>query len=161
MKRSTLLMALLLLSLAILLGTLSPLTLAGDRQSERFEDLHQRAQAELKAGDYATAVRQYRKALALKPDHAEARFEFAQAFAGAGKYFDARRNYRLALSARATDPVWVSRCRLELARCWEAGGNYREALWEYQLALKADPSLAEARTGERRTLAAVNSSDGN
>jgi protein O-GlcNAc transferase len=159
MKRYTTVMAFLLLSLGIVLVTLPPLTMAGDRQNDRFEEAHQRAQAELKAGDYAAAVKHYKKALAQRPGHAEARFGLAQAYAGWGKYFDARRNYRLALSSRAADPIWVSGCRLELARCWEARGNYREALWEYQLALKANPRLAEAQVGKQRALAAVSGSD--
>ena len=115
------------------------------------------ADAARTAGRWEDAVTHYRKALFLKPEHAEARFHLAQALSLTERYYEARRHFRLALQARVADRAWVSQCRLQLAACWEATGDYREAAAEYRLALEADSNCAEAKSGQRRALAQASS----
>ena len=110
------------------------------------------------AGQWTAAIKWYREALALQPDHAEARFHLAMSYREAHRYYEARQNFRLALNARANDRAWVSQCRLQMAACWEATDNYREALAEYRLALAADADSEQARSGQKRAMAQINDS---
>ena len=124
--------------------------------ARRFETALAGGDAARSTGQWTTAIQCYREALALEPDHAQARFHLAMAYREVHRYYEARRNFRLALNSRANDRAWVSQCRLQMAACWEASGSYREALAEYRLALAADADSEQARSGQKRALAQIN-----
>jgi tetratricopeptide (TPR) repeat protein len=145
-----------ILAVTCVLMLQSALLWAGDPAgSTRFDTELGAADAAWSSGQWPAAIEHYREALALRPHHAEARFRLAEAYRETHRYYEARRHFRMALMAQAADRAWEARCRLQIAACWEATKDYREALGEYRLALAADAASAEARSGERRTVALV------
>ena len=124
---------------------------AGEKdRSARIDQHLAQAKGELAAGNYKGAAQLYRKALAIQPRQAEARFALGETYRQWGKNYEARRNFRLAMSSRPADKSWEGRCRMKVASCWEASGHDRQAMLEYQLALAANPQLAEARVASKR-----------
>jgi tetratricopeptide (TPR) repeat protein len=136
-----------------------PCTAETNDAAARFSAAWSAGQRAGAAGAWVESVTHYRQALQLEPGHAQARFELARALRESRLYFEARRNFRLALQANAADRAWVSQCRLQMAACFEATGDYSEAAAEYRLALEFDANCAEARSGERRALAQVTTSE--
>jgi tetratricopeptide (TPR) repeat protein len=108
---------------------------AGDfyRQFDIAADLTQK-------GDYAAAIVEWTKALALNGDNSRAYNDFGLSLAGAGRTQDAIAQYQKAL---ALQPGYAD-AHNNLGNALTSAGRLDDAIAQYKLALQNDPSLADA-----------------
>jgi len=93
----------------------------------------------LTAGDYATAVREFRRCIALSPysNNALSAFEYmANAFTRSGKTSDAMQACRQAISVFPS----ADGMNLKLGNLLYSQGNYTEAVVEYKAAVTKNPT---------------------
>jgi adenylate cyclase len=90
--------------------------------------------------DWPTTLREYRTAIALKPDYATAHQWLAEALAGMGRFAEAREEIALALEADPASLIINSGA----ATIEYFGRNYDGALEHFRKTLELDPSFAEA-----------------
>ncbi|HTO86696.1 MAG TPA: tetratricopeptide repeat protein [Thermoanaerobaculia bacterium] len=95
---------------------------------------------ELEPGAPAEARAAYERAIALDPDHAEARVNLGRLLHERGDAAGAEAQYRAALSARPGDAT----AAFNLGVALEDLGRLREALAAYEHALENDPADADA-----------------
>jgi tetratricopeptide (TPR) repeat protein len=107
------------------------------------------AAALAKKGDYAAAIAEWTKALALSPDDARAHNNFGLALAGAGRTDEAMAHYRSALLAKPD----YSEAHNNLALALADSGHLEEAIGHYRQALAANPANAEAHNNLGSALA--------
>ncbi len=104
-----------------------------------------------RAEDYASAIQQFERALALEASHDDARAYLAWSYYHTGAYVAATRQCRLTLERTAEwpgpyDGLGWSRFRVE---------HYRLALEAFNRALALDPQYRDARVGRAYTLFAL------
>jgi tetratricopeptide (TPR) repeat protein/Tol biopolymer transport system component len=97
------------------------------------------AAALAKKGDYAAAIQEWTKALAMGIDDARARSNFGASLAGAGRMEEAMAQYQLALAAMPNYPD----AHNNLGNALAAAGRLDEAIGHYRQALEGDPGSAE------------------
>jgi tetratricopeptide (TPR) repeat protein len=100
-------------------------------------------------GEYAAAIAQWNKALALSPDDARARNSFGQTLARAGKTDEAIAQYRKALAIKPH----YSDAHSNLGIALEVKGQFDEAVAQCRQAVEDDPDNAEAHNNLGHTLA--------
>ncbi len=94
----------------------------------------------------AKAIAAYRRAVALQPDHAEARLNLGRLLHETGDVTAAEAQYRRALEIAPRDPIaWFN-----LAVSLEDLGRAEAALDAYGHALDLDPALLDARANAAR-----------
>ena len=91
-------------------------------------------------GDAAGAERAYRRALALRPDHAETQYNLALFFQHAGRLDEAIACYRKALALRPT----LAAAHNNLANALKMKGRVDDAFLHYEQAVRHEPRLADA-----------------
>ena len=98
------------------------------------------AAALAKKGDFAAAIQEWTKALAMGTDDARAHSNFGASLAGAGRMEEAIAQYQQALSAMPNYPE----AHNNLGNALAAAGRLDEAIAHYRQALGTDPGSAEA-----------------
>jgi len=101
-----------------------------------------------KNGQFAAALPEWSKALAMSPGDARALNGYGQTLARAGKTQEALAAYREAILAKPQYPDAHNNLGLALA----SAGQFNEAIDEYRLALAANPGYAEAYCNLGRAL---------
>lgn len=101
-----------------------------------------------KKGQYAAALPEWRKALAMEPGDAHALNNYGQTLARAGSTDDAIAQFRAALANRPVYPEAHNNLAFVLA----GTGRVEEALQHYRLAIAEKPGYAEAHSNLGRTL---------
>ncbi len=101
-----------------------------------------------KKGQYATAIPEWRKALAMEPGDAHAMNNYGQTLARAGRTDDAIAEFRKAIAAK---PEYAE-AHNDLAFVLAGSGRVQEALVHYRLAIAEKPAYAEAHCNLGRTL---------
>jgi len=94
------------------------------------------------AKDYGTAIREFRRAIALSPysENARSAFEYmATAQAQSGKTADAITTYKQAVKVFATDDS----LNLKLGNLYFSNGRYAEALEQYSAAVRKSPTTTD------------------
>jgi len=94
------------------------------------------------AKDYTTAIREFRRAIALSPysENARSAFEYmATAQAQSGKTADAITTYKQAVKVFATDDI----LNLKLGNLYFSKGRYAEALEQYSAAVRKSPTTTD------------------
>ena len=94
------------------------------------------------AKDYGTAVREFRRTIALSPgsDNARKAFDYlASAQVKDGKTIDAVSTYQQAIKAFPTDDS----VNLKLGNLYFSDGKYSEALEQYSIAVKKNPTTSQ------------------
>lgn len=94
------------------------------------------------AKDYGTAIREFRRAIALSPysENARSAFEYmATAQAQSGKTADAITTYKQAVKVFATDDS----LNLKLGNLYFSNGRYAEALEQYSAAVRKAPTTTD------------------
>ena len=105
---------------------------------------YRRATAARERGDWARAVHWYRRALAQRPDHAEAQNDLGVALCALHEYAGARAAFTQALAACAElVPAHVNLGQLLQSEF----RDYRNAIGHYRAALAIDPGQQQAITG--------------
>jgi tetratricopeptide (TPR) repeat protein len=94
-----------------------------------------------KKGQYAAAIPEWTKAIAMSPSDARAHNSFGQTLARTGKTQEAMAEYRKAILNKPHYPEAQNNLALALA----AAGRSNEAIEHYRQALKDNPGYAEAR----------------
>ncbi|MGD0786538.1 MAG: tetratricopeptide repeat protein [Terracidiphilus sp.] len=108
------------------------------------------AAAELaKKGQYAAAIPEWSKALAMSPSDARAHNNFGQTLAHLGKTQAAIAEYRKALAAKPNYPEAHNNLAISL----DAAGDTREAIEHYRQAIEQNPGIAEGHSNLGRALA--------
>jgi tetratricopeptide (TPR) repeat protein len=98
------------------------------------------AAALAKKGEYAAAIPEWMKALAMSPDDARALNNFGLSLAGANRRAEAMEQYHKALAAKPDYPEAHNNLAIALADAGRAG----EAIGQYQQALAGNSGYAEA-----------------
>jgi tetratricopeptide (TPR) repeat protein len=101
-----------------------------------------------KKGDYAAAIAEWIKALAMGVDDARAHSNFGASLAGAGRMEEAIAQYQQALALKPNYPEAHDNLGNVLARA----GRLDEAIYHYRQALEANPASAEAHNNLGTTL---------
>src|ERR1039457_3896646 len=91
-------------------------------------------------GEYAAAILEWTKALAMSTDDARAHNNFGASLAGAGRMEEAIAQYQQALALKPNYPEAHNNLGNALARA----GRLDEAIGHYRQALEGDPASAEA-----------------
>ncbi len=111
-------------------------------RAESADACYRRATAARERGDWAGAVNWYRRALAARPDHAEAHNDCGVALCALGDFDGARAAYLRALQLRGE----FVEARVNLGQLLQAEfRDYRGAAEQYRAALALDPAQALAR----------------
>jgi tetratricopeptide (TPR) repeat protein len=99
------------------------------------------ANCHLRRGDFALAIREYEKTLALRPlSPPDTHIGLGRAYEACGRYEDAASTYRKAVEFNPTlVPIWVS-----LGNVYHQMERYSEAITAFQRALQFSPDLALA-----------------
>jgi tetratricopeptide (TPR) repeat protein len=111
-------------------------------------EAHYEAACELEATLPLRACEEYRRALALWPEHAGARINLGRILHEAGAADEALEHYRRVLAARPDDPV----AAFNLGVALEDLGRKEEAVEAYQRAIALDPAAADAHFNLSRLL---------
>jgi tetratricopeptide (TPR) repeat protein len=98
------------------------------------------AAALAKKGEYAAAIAEWIKALAMGTDDARAHNNFGVSLAGAGRMEEAMAQYRQALAAKPD----YSEAHNNLGNALSGAGRLDEAIGHYRQALEGDPASAQA-----------------
>ena len=98
------------------------------------------AAALAKKGEYAAAIPEWIKALAMSPDDARAHNNFGLSLAGADRRAEAMEQYHKALAAKPDYPEAHNNLAIALADAGRTG----EAIDHYRQALEGNPGYAEA-----------------
>ena len=93
-----------------------------------------------KKGEYAAAIPEWTKALAMSAEDARAHNDFGVSLAGVGRIEEAITHYRQALALKPNYPEAHDNLANALARA----GRLDEAIGHYRQALESDPSSAQA-----------------
>jgi tetratricopeptide (TPR) repeat protein len=101
-----------------------------------------------KKGQYAAAIPEWTKAIAMSPGDARAHNSFGQTLARAGKTQDAIAEYRKAI----VDKPHYPEAHNNLAIALDAAGHTNDAVEHYRQAIDANPGYAEAHSNLGRTL---------
>ena len=102
-----------------------------------------------KKGQYAAAIPEWIKAVAMSPGDARAHNNFGQTLARAGKTQEAIAEYRKSLAAKPQYPEAHNNLAIALA----VAGHPNEAIAQYKLAIDENPGYAEAHSNMGRALA--------
>jgi len=102
-----------------------------------------------KKGQYAAAIPEWTKAIAMSPGDARAHNNFGQTLAHAGKTQAAIAEYRKSIAAKPNYPEAHNNLAISL----DAAGDTREAIEHYQQAIEQNPGYAEAHSNLGRALA--------
>jgi len=102
-----------------------------------------------KKGEYAQAIPEWNKALAMSPGDARALNNFGQTLEHAGKTEAAIAEFRKAVAAKPQYPEAQNNLAIALATV----GQPAEAIEHYKLAIEANPAYAEAHSNLGRVLA--------
>jgi tetratricopeptide (TPR) repeat protein len=116
------------------------LTLDFDSDSRAAAEAHYEAGCEVEAREPLRACEEYRRALALWPEHTGARINLGRILHEAGAADEALEHYRRVLAAEPDDPVAV----FNLGVALEDLGRREEAVEAYQRAIALDPKAADA-----------------
>ena len=100
-----------------------------------------RGAALLKQGKTAEAVAEFRKAVALAPDHATARANLAFAYEQSGQLDEAMAAYQKLLDLEPKNVM----ARNNLAALYSRSGRHDDAIREFEALLEQDPADATAR----------------
>jgi tetratricopeptide (TPR) repeat protein len=119
----------------------------GLRRGVSAADCYERGCA-LEATDVASAIAAYTRALAGRPDHADAHNNLGRLLHDAGELAAAEGHYRLAICA---DPA-IGLYWYNLGVVVEDRGRSAEAVAAYEQALELDPALADAHYNLARQL---------
>ena len=106
------------------------------------------AAALTKKGEYAAAILEWTKALAMSTDDARAHNDFGVSLAGTGRMEEAIAQYRQALALAPRYPEAHDNLGNALARA----GRLDEAIGQYRQALEGDPASPEAHNNLGRAL---------
>jgi tetratricopeptide (TPR) repeat protein len=93
-----------------------------------------------KAGNWAQAILEFKRALAFDRNHADAAYNLALAYKAAEQLDNARENFLLALKLRPN----TSEARYMLALIARTQGRSDEAVTQLQLVLRSNPQYAKA-----------------
>ena len=102
-----------------------------------------------KKGQYAAAIPEWAKALAMSPGDARAHNNFGQTLAHTGKVQEAIAEYRRSIAAKPVYPEAHNNLGISLS----TAGHGNEAIEQYQLAIEQNPGYAEAHSNLGRALA--------
>ena len=102
-----------------------------------------------KKGQYAAAIPEWIKAVAMSPGDARAHNNFGQSLAHAGKTQEAIAEYRKSIAAKPQYPEAHNNLAIALA----VAGHPSEAIAHYKLAIDENPGYAEAHSNLGRALA--------
>ena len=102
-----------------------------------------------KKGEYAQAIPEWTKAIAMSPGDARALNNFGQTLEHAGKTDAAIAEFRKAVAAKPQYPEAQNNLAIALATV----GHKTEAIEHYKLAIEANPEYAEAHSNLGRVLA--------
>jgi tetratricopeptide (TPR) repeat protein len=102
-----------------------------------------------KKGQYAAAIPEWARAVAMSPADARVHNNFGQSLAHSGRTQDAIGEYRKAIAARPNYPE----AHNDLAIALDTAGRVNEAIEQYRLALEQNPGYAEAHNNLGRALA--------
>jgi len=102
-----------------------------------------------KKGQYAAAIPEWIKAVAMSPSDAHALNNLGQTLARAGKTDDAIAEFRKAIAAKPQYPEAQNNLAFTLA----SAGRLNDAIEHYRLAIESNPSYAEAHNNLGRVLA--------
>ena len=102
-----------------------------------------------KKGQYAAAIPEWTKAIAMSPGDARAHNNFGQTLAHAGKTQAAIAEYRKSIAAKPNYPEAHNNLAISL----DAAGDTHEAIEHYRQAIEQNPGYAEAHSNLGRALA--------
>ena len=102
-----------------------------------------------KKGQYAAAIPEWTKALAMSPNDARAHNNFGQTLAHAGKKEGAIAEFRKAVATKPNYPEAHNNLAIALA----GAGHPNEAVGQYRLAIEQNPGYAEAHSNLGHVLA--------
>jgi tetratricopeptide (TPR) repeat protein len=102
-----------------------------------------------KKGQYAAAIPEWAKAVAMSPGDARAHNNFGQTLAHTGKVQEAIAEYRKSIAAKPVYPEAHNNLGISLSTT----GHGNEAIEQYQLAIEQNPGYAEAHSNLGRALA--------
>jgi len=122
---------------------------------QHFDALQMLGLIEAQCGDAAAAAGLFGRALALRPDNAEAHNNNANALYALGRYDEAVAGYERAI---ALDPSYVD-AYSNLGRALRRMGRFEQALTQFDRALTFRPDDAEAQYGRGVALAALQKND--
>ena len=96
------------------------------------------------------AISQYREALGMKPDDADARYDLANALCRKGVWDEAIGEYQAELQLKPDDPEGHNNLGVALFR----KGNLNEAIGQFQEALRLKPDYADVQKNLAAAMAA-------
>ena len=115
-------------------------------EEEKAEAYFQQADALLNEGRHVDAIAAYKKAIALKPDYADAHFGMGMAY-GSGQEAEAIAAYKKALAIKPDYPF----AHHNMAGDYYELGRHTEALAAYKKAIALDPDFALTYRGVGRS----------
>lgn len=117
------------------------------------EDLNNRANEHIRAGQYATAVVQLQQAQVLSPDEAVYYINAAAAFVASNQY--RRAEEVLLFTVTLDDDQWQPIAYYNLGNVYFDLGEYQSAIEAYRNALRLDPTFENARYNLEIALARI------